>query len=257
VLRETQVPIPRAWEHRKYTDVSCHLVPAPESVRRAIERGLRATAHSQCVGRDGTGKTRESKVVKVERIENLALWKAYHHRKAEMTDTHHANCVQASPLSPAAVPIAPPSASQPAGVLDEDGLLEPRLNETFLYHGTSHDVAGVIARHGFDERVAALNGLYGAGVYFANQSCKSAQYANDPGLKTLIIARVTLGDPYYAPPGAPLRVRRPPERTKLFNKGVTFDSVVANSGGSQAHRELIIYDHKQAYPEYIVTFKPG
>ena len=39
----------------------------------------------------------------------------------------------------------------------------------------------------------------GAGTYFANQSCKAAQYAKDKGgVKTLIVARVTLGDPYCA-----------------------------------------------------------
>jgi hypothetical protein len=50
--------------------------------------------------------------------------------------------------------------------------------------------------HGFDERVAALSGLYGAGVYFANQSCKAAQYAsaNPAGEKVILISRVTLGE---------------------------------------------------------------
>ena len=63
----------------------------------------------------------------------------------------------------------------------------------FLYHGTSADVADVIMQHGFDERLAALQGLYGAGTYFANQSCKAAQYANDSGVKTMLVTRVTVG----------------------------------------------------------------
>ena len=33
--------------------------------------------------------------------------------------------------------------------------------------------------------------------------------------------------------------------------GVLFDSIVANKD----HRELIVYDHRQAYPEYIVLFQ--
>ena len=52
-----------------------------ERLRRAIEEGMHKTAHQGCVGRDGTGKTKRAKVVKVERVENLALWKAYCHRK--------------------------------------------------------------------------------------------------------------------------------------------------------------------------------
>ena len=40
-----------------------------------------------------------------------------------------------------------------------------------------------------------------------------------------------------------------------FSPGLTFDAVVANSGGTQAHRELIVYDHRQVYPEYVVHFQ--
>ena len=35
----------------------------------------------------------------------------------------------------------------------------------------------VQSKHGFDERVARLEGLYGAGSYFADALCKSHQYA--------------------------------------------------------------------------------
>ena len=143
-------------------------------------------------------------------------------------------------------------------MLDADRLLEPELNEVFLFHGTDEAVANVIVQHGFDERVANLQGLYGAGSYFANQSCKAAQYAKKDGggLKTLIVARITLGDPHYATGGMSL-ARRPPERDTRqgWRPGLLYDSVVANSGGSQGHRELIIYDHRQAYPEYVVRFR--
>ena len=152
-----------------------------------------------------------------------------------------------------------PIATQRSGesALDPDGLLEPKLNECFLYHGTKSEVAELVATHGFDERVGSLDGLIGSGVYFANQSCKSAQYTTDEnGLRTILICRVALGDPHYAQ-GALQQARRPPERTTApVSKGLTFDSVVANTGGRQVHREFIVYDHRQAYPEYIVKFKP-
>ena len=120
-----------------------------------------------------------------------------------------------------------------------------------------------------------LGGLYGAGVYFANQSCKAAQYARDPGVKTLLISRVTLGDPFYAT-GTLSQYRRPPERTSTLKAnlnnlygamapgggiqvtrfGCLYDSVVANSTtNGQVHRELIVYDHRQAYPEYVVRYR--
>ena len=46
-------------------------------------------------------------------------------------------------------------------------------------------------------------------------------------------------------------------------KGLVHDSVVANGGqarttyGKQYHREYIVYDRGQSYPEYVVYFKDG
>ena len=256
LLRERYVPIPSSWRAASlvdkvtasHADTRCRRVPADESVRLTIERAMHATAHAQCVGVDGTGNTRRAKVLSVERVENLPLWKQYWHKKHEMVDTHHANNVHVKPLNPPAVPLdraAGKGKGGPGGVLDVDMLLEPGLNEVYLFHGTTREVADIITHHGFDERVGNLSGLYGAGVYFANQSCKAAQYAKDSGVKTLIVARVTLGDAYYTT-GHLTQYRRPPERdTRVgWKPGFTYDCVVANSGGSQAHRELIVYDHR-------------
>ena len=41
----------------------------------------------------------------------------------------------------------------PGSPLDSDQLLDPALNEHFLFHGTSAEVASLIVQHGFDERV--------------------------------------------------------------------------------------------------------
>ena len=75
-------------------------------------------------------------------------------------------------------------------------------------------------------------------------------------MKTLLIARVTLGEPYYAS-GSMHKQRRPPDRDARagFSAGLTYDSVVANESASQVHRELIVYDHVLAYPEYVVRFR--
>lgn len=54
-----------------------------------------------------------------------------------------------------------------------------------------------IANFGFDERLARERGLYGQGIYFTNQSCKSLQYSGAKRDNTgcFIIARVILGHP--------------------------------------------------------------
>ena len=97
-------------------------------------------------------------------------------------------------------------------------------NERLLPHGTpDFDRAKGIATEGFDNRVAR-NGLFGKGTYFAAQTCKSAQYATPDGMKskaspqrvgTMLIARVAIGDPYYAPRGCPDLSRALPE-SSLF-----------------------------------------
>ena len=184
----------------------------------------------------------------------MALWKAYWHSKRELVDAHHAHNVRARPLNPpCALEMLKTSRG---GGFDADHLIDSKaLNEQFLFHGTGRDTANIICDHGYDERVASLSGMFGAGIYFADQSCKAAQYATKgrDGVKVLLLNRVALGDPYYATGAS--KYRRPPERGGGFSPGLTFDAVVANSGGTQAHRELIVYDHRQVYPEYVVHFQ--
>ena len=43
-----------------------------------------------------------------------------------------------------------------------------------MLHGTHSDKIGMITQYGFDQRMARESGLYGQGVYFTDQSCKSA-----------------------------------------------------------------------------------
>ena len=82
------------------------------------------------------------------------------------------------------------------------------------------------------------------------------------GEKYLLVARVALGDPYYAS-GPMTQARRPPERPAASlsqvgrKQGLTYDSTVANSTAQQAHRELIVYDRRRAYPEYVVRYQEG
>ncbi len=46
--------------------------------------------------------------------------------------------------------------------------------------------------------VAALQGLNGAGLYFAQESCKAWGYAKKKGNeRCILLCRVALGDPHY------------------------------------------------------------
>ena len=118
--------------------------------------------------------------------------------------------------------------------------LDTDLNEFCLFHGTLHEHVDSICEGGFDERVSKLEGLYGGGVYFAEDSCKAHQYAKRGGC--VFLCRVVLGDVYYTK-SKMAGVRRPPK-----NK----DSVVADYN---KHREFVVYDRHQVYPVFILYYQ--
>jgi serine/threonine protein kinase len=207
--------------------------PCGGCVRAADGAGLRA----------GQGVT----VLKVVRIENMLLWKNYCRKKAFMKELRRSQASWAA---------QPPS----AGVSAEHTCLDREVNEFYLFHGTSHAVADIVAAAGFDERVANMGGLYGAGVYFAENLCKSHQYTTpgQGGERVAFYSRVMLGEAHVAP--GRYRERRPPLRPAAAGGGgggsscFPYDSVVGGRA-RQVHREYIVYDRDQTYPEFLVYYK--
>lgn len=121
--------------------------------------------------------------------------------------------------------------------------------------------------NGFDPRLCH-RGMYGKGVYFASAACKSHQYTclNPEHTwactckveRTLIIARVALGDAYHTTKTM-WKEQRPPQKDKF---GAVYDSVVVNPGyikghgkERQIHQEFVIFDKEQAYPAYVVQYE--
>eukprot|EP00747_Dinoflagellata_sp_TGD_P153434 gnl/TRDRNA2_/TRDRNA2_177390_c0_seq9.p2 gnl/TRDRNA2_/TRDRNA2_177390_c0~~gnl/TRDRNA2_/TRDRNA2_177390_c0_seq9.p2 ORF type:complete len:121 (-),score=5.16 gnl/TRDRNA2_/TRDRNA2_177390_c0_seq9:19-381(-) len=113
-------------------------------------------------------------------------------------------------------------------------------------------------KNGFDERLASMSGMYGAGIYLSPEACKAAQYApgnQKMGQRThyMFYCRVVLGQPYHASRNQPQR-RRPPTMDGI--QGLTHDSILVGHSGGQVHREVVIFDRSQAYPEYLVEIEP-
>ncbi|CAD7935038.1 unnamed protein product [Amoebophrya sp. A25] len=85
------------------------------------------------------------------------------------------------------------------------------VNEVFLFHGTDAIGCEKILTSGFDFRIAKESCLYGQGLYFASNVCKSLQYTGSRHKNkkyekskkhrktektgSLIIARVLIGEP--------------------------------------------------------------
>jgi hypothetical protein len=225
-------PVPGYWEHKDLGKVAFKLVDTGFMVPK-LQALLRGTPLGACGG-CGTGLARAT-VTKVCRIENTVLWKNFGHRKATMLELSRGG--------------RPDRVRVP---LHET--LDPDANEVFLFHGTDPKLAKIIAKHGFDERMGKLSGLYGGGCYFAENSCKSHQYARNTtaaGEHVILYCRVALGDAFRTSTQLKNRRRAP---DKPDGRGSTFDSVVAR-GGSQVHREFIVYDRNQVYPEFVIYYK--
>ncbi|KAI6653202.1 glutaminase kidney isoform, mitochondrial isoform 1 precursor [Oopsacas minuta] len=163
-------------------------------------------------------------IVKIERVVNSRLLKRYVYRRNEIAETNHNHA-----------------------------------NEHMLFHGSP--MIHAIVEGGFDERHSYIGGMFGAGVYFAENSSKSNQYVFGIGggdgcsehkdkscyicERQLLFCRVTLGKPYvitsacrmaHSPPGHHSVVGRP-------------------SACGLAFTEYVIYRGEQAYPEFRITYK--
>ena len=134
-----------------------------------VQELLQSTGHSQ-----NCSCLKQARVKSLHRIEHFRLWQGYRTRLAALRQ-EHASC----------------NASVTATALVSDGFenvmeskqetlncgeaLAADVNEKILLHGTTWEKANSIVLTGFDHRTCH-RAMYGAGVYFASDSCKSHQY---------------------------------------------------------------------------------
>ena len=194
-------------------------------------------------------RMRGLRITRLDQVYNVGLWKDYEVRKEKVRKE-----LEGRDSVPSITSNLP---SRVCSWVHLDG----KINEVLLIHGTTQDKIDQIANFGFDERLARESGLYGQGVYFTDQSCKSFQYSGAPWQDSgcFIIARVILGHPYSAP--GPLKQAKvePMVDSNDPSKG-RCHSVIAQPGTptigqKQVHREFVLFSGAQAYPEMIVHFK--
>ena len=231
-------------------------------------RILRSTGHASDAATI-CSHMKKATIKSVHRIENFQLWHRYQARLAAMREDQAKYNVSVWPAD-----------------LDLDGVegtmglcqshfdcgepLAGDVDEKILLHGTSWQNANSIVMHGFDHRTCT-RGMYGDGVYFASAACKSHQYSCGIHTgktsctckceRTLIIARVALGDAYYAS-STQYGTRKPPNRT---GKSGTHGSITVRPGPIsghhgpnqlQVHQEFVVFDREQAYPAFVVQYLP-
>jgi len=138
-------------------------------------------------------------------------------------------------------------------------------------------VVPAITQTGFDPARAAASSRYGLGTYFSDESCKAHQYAKKfkaGDEYTMLYCRVIPGralpfkvceasaDRGYLQgmakpaPSDPVFVRQMKAAGWTARGRQEWDSVdVLGVGKRQYHRELIIYEREQVYPEFVVTYR--
>ncbi|XP_059503364.1 protein mono-ADP-ribosyltransferase PARP14-like isoform X2 [Stegostoma tigrinum] len=157
------------------------------------------------------------KIVKIERLQNMCLWKNYMIKKQQLEDKN------------------------PAGT----------TNEHVLFHGTAQDTLDSINHHGFNRSYAGRNATaLGKGTYFAVNASYSYQetYSRTDahGFKHIYRARVLTGVSCRGQPG----MITPPSKSST-NPTDLYDSVVDDE---QNPTMFVIFNDIQAYPEYLITF---
>merc|ERR1712166_1586392 len=128
-------------------------------------------------------------------------------------------------------------------------------HEAYLYHGTNPSSSMSILKSGFslDHAGKSTGTMFGYGVYLAECSSKSDEYATDdgggtyPGLRALLVCRCLVGNAL---------VETEPGDYSSAAKDGGFDCVVGDRESKVGtYRELIFHDESQLFPEFTVIYR--
>uniref|UniRef100_A0A3Q2XB04 Poly [ADP-ribose] polymerase n=1 Tax=Hippocampus comes TaxID=109280 RepID=A0A3Q2XB04_HIPCM len=164
---------------------------------QSVEEEMQSTIREHRDGGNAGGVFSRYNIIKIQKVVNKKLRERYTHRQKEIADENHNH-----------------------------------HNERMLFHGSPF--INAIIHKGFDERHAYIGGMFGAGIYFAENSSKSNQYVYGIGGGTgcpthkdrscylchrqMLFCRVTLGKSFlqfsamkmaHAPPGHHSVIGRP------------------------------------------------
>jgi serine/threonine protein kinase len=242
-LKRQAEKLPSYWsmQHLKHGP---RQVDVTDEMKAKIQRLLDATCNSATLGRgqDQRAHQRYTKLVvaKVKRIESPVVWRVYAAKREAM----RAALFKSNTVRNLAVKTAAPWMHAE---------LDAAVNEKYVWHGTKPDLLDIIESQGFDERVGALTGMFGAGVYFADMCSKSDQYCTPNRHQSffLFLSRAMFGAVHNTQ--VPMQqTRRPPIMPSI--PGRPHDSIVYVPGRPH-YSEYIVYDKTQAYPEFLVEYK--
>ncbi|XP_037832645.1 protein mono-ADP-ribosyltransferase PARP14 isoform X2 [Kryptolebias marmoratus] len=169
--------------------------------------------------KEGFKRSCNKTVMKIERLQNIHLRRAYEAQKKHLT---------------------------------EKNIQSGGAGEKFLYHGTTQDSSDSIMKTGFNRRFAGQNATaYGEGTYFAVNASYSARptYSKPAadGSQLMFVARVLTG--VYTQGQSGMKVPPARDAQQPHNR---YDSVVDKTNNPDMY---IVFHDDQAYPDYLITFK--
>lgn len=177
------------------------------------------------------------KVVRIDRIQNLAMWQSYCVKRQTICYRESSN--ESSGADPAANAKA----------------LE-RFERRWVWHGTNVEVMDKILQQGFNRSFCGKNATaYGKGVYFARDAEYSAykRYAvpDSNGIQYMMACRVVVGEYCRGRMDALTPDLRDP------TKNILYDSTVGLIGNdNMANPSIYVtYHDAQAYAEYLIAFR--
>eukprot|EP00428_Durinskia_dybowskii_P022488 CAMPEP_0170205746 /NCGR_PEP_ID=MMETSP0116_2-20130129/2418_1 /TAXON_ID=400756 /ORGANISM="Durinskia baltica, Strain CSIRO CS-38" /LENGTH=444 /DNA_ID=CAMNT_0010456139 /DNA_START=64 /DNA_END=1398 /DNA_ORIENTATION=- len=228
-----------------------------EEVKKAMQSLLDQTWKDQWTrDRGKSGKVQRFEVVHVQRNENPKIWEDYQRVRDNLREI-----AARSPfvLYDVKTGSANQTTREARNFIDRAQLCKD-INEYYLFHGTKPSAAKAICDNDFLEMKAGSNAgtLYGPGLYFAESSSKSDEYAADDkdgifsGLYGMLVCRVACGNMNYTDEVAP------PVQSLVNSvlKSKTHHSILGDREKCRGtYREFIVFDSAQTYPEYVVIYK--
>ncbi|MCI4392341.1 hypothetical protein PGIGA_G00144960 [Pangasianodon gigas] len=199
-------------------------LPPDDKEFQSVEEEMQSTVREHRDGGNAGGVFNRYNIIKIQKVVNKKLRERYTHRQKEISDENHNH-----------------------------------QNERMLFHGSPF--INAIIHKGFDERHAYIGGMFGAGIYFAENSSKSNQYVYGIGGGTgcpahkdrscyvchrqMLFCRVTLGKSFLQF-SAMKMAHAPPAHHSVIGRP---------SVNGLAYAEYVIYRGEQAYPEYLITYQ--
>jgi hypothetical protein len=248
---EAIVP-PTYWTNKGLT---FHDTPSvPSDVREAIQEMLNVTYKKVTTSdRKGAKMANSLRVTSIKRIENSELWKTYANRVYN-TGLQRKHVSWIAKISTAGdVVTRAPGSKLP-------GALKKEINEVYLWHGTSPHGASGISKTGFKLSLSGDNAgsMFGKGIYLAEHSSKSDEYATDGTDEVykhqfcLLLCRVVVGEMFHIMQGGSTIH----DVIDAAMRSGTFDAVLGDRQASVGtYREFVVFREDQVYPEYMVLYE--